>query len=73
MGRPYDYDFSDEEKELAKSGVNTRFKEFDCPSCSANNPADPPIGNGDEVLCNYCGTEFRVKVTDEGRAKLREN
>jgi hypothetical protein len=71
VGLPFD--FEDEEKELAKSGANSRFKEFDCPTCNANNPTDPPFGNGDEVLCNYCGSEFSVKVTDEGRAKFREN
>jgi transcription elongation factor Elf1 len=66
------YDDDDEKKELAGTGVSARFKEFDCPSCNANNPADPPFGNGDEVLCNYCGTEFGVKVSEEGKAKFKE-
>jgi hypothetical protein len=48
------------------------FKEFDCPSCSANNPCDPPFGHGDQLLCNYCGSEYEVRVTDDGRPKLRE-
>lgn len=69
-------DFHDDDDDAAKeakvSGVNARFKEFDCPGCNANNPADPPFGNGDEVLCNYCGTEYEVKVNDEGKAKFRE-
>lgn len=47
------------------------FKEFDCPSCSANNPSEG-FGDGDEVLCNYCGSEYAVRVNDEGRAKFRE-
>lgn len=63
---------SEDEKEAQASGASTRFKEFDCPSCNANNPADPPFGDGDEVLCNYCGTEYKVKVTDEGKLRLKE-
>ena len=39
---------------------------------NANNPADPPFGDGDEILCNYCGSEYEVRVNDEGRAKFRE-
>jgi transcription elongation factor Elf1 len=68
----YHFDDDDTEKELAKAGVNARFRDFDCPSCNANNPADEPFGNGEQVLCNYCGTEYDVKVTDEGKLKLRE-
>lgn len=64
----YDFDDDDQKKE---SGRRT-FKEFDCPSCSANNPTDPPFGDGDELLCNYCGTEFKAFVSDEGRVKLKE-
>ncbi len=60
----------DDEKDTGTSGANSRFKEFDCPSCNANNPIE--FGDGDELLCNYCGSEYRVKVSDEGRAKLRE-
>lgn len=67
-----DYDDDDDKKEAGSTGPNSRFKEFDCPSCNANNPADPPFGDGEEVLCNYCGTEYRVKVTDEGKLRLRE-
>ncbi|MDQ3262420.1 MAG: hypothetical protein M3Y59_01990 [Myxococcota bacterium] len=70
---PHDaYDDEDDAKEAGSSGVASKFKEFDCPSCNANNPVDPPFGNGEEVLCNYCGEEFSVKVSDEGRVKLRE-
>ena len=68
---PYDFD-DDDDKDTGMTGAHTRFREFDCPSCNANNPCDPPFGDGEEILCNYCGTEFRVKVTDEGRLKLRE-
>lgn len=67
------FDFEDDEKEMkGEAGAHSRFKEFDCPDCNANNPVDETFGDGDEVRCNYCGTEFRVKITDEGRMKLRE-
>ena len=65
----YDYGNDDEKPE---NPGGTKFKEFDCPSCSANNPADPPFGDGAEVLCNYCGTEFAARVSDEGKLKLKE-
>jgi transcription elongation factor Elf1 len=48
------------------------YKEFDCPVCSANNPVDPPFTDADELLCNYCGAQFVVKLTDDGRVKLKE-
>ncbi len=67
------YDYDDDDKELKGSGgANSRFKEFDCPDCSANNPIEETFGDGDEVRCNYCGMEYKVKVTEEGRAKFRE-
>lgn len=69
---PIDNSEDDDEKKGQLSGVKSRFKEFECPSCNANNPCDPPFGNDDEILCNYCGIEFRVNVSDEGRARLRE-
>jgi hypothetical protein len=64
---PYEDD-DDAKKEQGSAG---RFKEFDCPDCSANNPCDPPFGDGDELLCHYCGSEFVVKLSDEGRPKFR--
>ncbi len=64
------YDMDDDEKDAGKGGASSRFKDFDCPSCNANNPTD--FGDGEEVLCNYCGTEFKVKVSDSGKAKFRE-
>ncbi len=67
------YDDDDEnDKEAAASGPQRKFKEFDCPSCNANNPCGDPIGDGDEIVCNYCGTEYEVKVSEEGKLKLRE-
>ena len=65
------YDDEDDIKDDEKSGKRLK-KEFDCPSCSANNPLDAPMENGDEVRCNYCGDDFKVKVTDEGRIKFKE-
>ena len=65
---PYDYD----EDERAPAGGNRRFGDFDCPSCNANNPRDEPFGNGDEVLCYYCGAEYRAIVNDEGRLRMKE-
>jgi ribosomal protein S27E len=49
-----------------------RFTEFDCPACNANNPADEPFGDGDEIRCFYCGQELAVQVSEGGRLKLRE-
>jgi hypothetical protein len=66
------YEGDDDDRKGEPGGTKSTFKEFDCPGCSANNPCDPPFGDGDEVLCNYCGTEYKVKVNDEGRAKFKE-
>lgn len=65
------FDMDDVEKEMAKEGGGKGHTDFDCPSCNANNPADPPLSDGCEVLCHYCGSEFRVTVLD-GRVKFRE-
>ena len=71
--RPRDLHHSDDDDvDSGGRGSKTRFADFDCPSCDANNPASEPIGAGDEVLCNYCGTEYRVKITEEGRLQLKE-
>lgn len=48
------------------------YKDFDCPTCNANNPYDDGIHSGDEVRCYYCGSEFKALVTDAGKLKLRE-
>jgi hypothetical protein len=57
----------------AASGQRRRFREFECPDCAANNPVDDGFGNGDEVICNYCGQEYRVIVDDDSRLKLKPN
>jgi hypothetical protein len=49
-----------------------RFKDFDCPTCAANNPYDDSFGDGDEVLCYYCGQAYDVRVSQEGRLRLKE-
>lgn len=66
------YEDDDDNKELATAGAKSKFKDFDCPDCNANNPADPYFGDGDELLCNYCGSGFVAKVNDDGRLKLKE-
>ncbi len=68
---PHQMDEEDVEKG-AGEGPERRFQDFDCPVCNANNPYDDSFGNGDEVLCYYCGQGFRVLVSGEGRLRLRE-
>jgi hypothetical protein len=63
---PQSFDDDDER------GRGRRFNDFDCPSCSANNPYDDAFGDGDEIRCFYCGQEFVVAVTENGRLRLRE-
>jgi transcription elongation factor Elf1 len=73
---PYDPHGSEEEEERSQEpsseGRQRRFGDFDCPSCNANNPYDDGIGDGDEILCYYCGQEYQVRVTEEGRLRLKE-
>ncbi len=68
-----DWSVEDEdEKPTGKAlGTKRKFDEFECPACSANNPYDT-FGNGDEVLCNWCGMSFRALVDDEGTLRLKE-
>jgi transcription elongation factor Elf1 len=61
----------DEAGEGSKAARRRRFREFDCPECSANNPCDDGFGHGETVLCNYCGEELQVAVDDDGRLRLR--
>ena len=67
-------DYADEDKDsdpASASGSRRRFDEFECPDCAANNPVDEGFGNGDDLVCNYCGQEFRVVVDDDARLKLK--
>lgn len=71
---PYDRrdPFDDDDAISAETaGRKRKFQEFDCPECSANNPFDEGFGDGDEVLCAYCGEEFKATVGEEGRLRLR--
>jgi hypothetical protein len=54
------------------SAASGRFREFECPLCSAHNPYDDGFGEGDEIRCFYCGQDFRVGLTSGGALKLRE-
>jgi hypothetical protein len=68
-------DYSEQEDEDKKSGkslgVKRKFDEFDCPVCSANNPFDT-FGNGDDVLCGWCGLQFLAIVDEDGKLRLKE-
>ena len=66
---PLDHYDEDEEKD---SGSKNGRRDFDCPDCNANNPLEEPLADGQEVLCNYCGTTYMVKAMDGGRFKFRE-
>ncbi len=70
---PRDDSFSDDDDddEIAPQANRRKFDEFECPSCNANNPCEE-FGNGDEVLCGYCGLSLKAIVDDEGKLKLRE-
>jgi hypothetical protein len=70
---PFDpgYDEDEPPPSAEVEGRRHRFTDFDCPECSANNPYDAGFGNGEEVLCYYCGQEFRAEVNDSGKLKLR--
>ena len=70
---PHAFDDDEVEGHGSGEGRARRFQDFDCPACNANNPYDDGIGDGDEILCYYCGQEYRVKVTEEGRLRLKES
>jgi transcription elongation factor Elf1 len=70
---PHGQDDDDDKDQAGEAlGSRRRFNDFDCPDCNANNPYDDAFGDGDEIRCYYCGQEFRVQVSDEGRLRLRE-
>jgi hypothetical protein len=68
----FDYDDDELEKEQKRNTRGRKFTDFDCPSCNANNPRDEKFGDGDEVMCFYCGCDYRARVSDEGRLQLKE-
>jgi len=61
----------EEKKSLRALGIKRKFDEFEFPACSANNPYDT-FGNNDEVLCNWCGLQFKAVVDEEGTLRLKE-
>ena len=65
----HDYHDDDDDKP-ERSGQ--KWDEFDCPGCNANNPVEPPFAEGSEILCNYCGMEWEVRVRDNGKYVLKE-
>ena len=67
---PVDAGYEDDEAG-DEAGRGRRFDDFDCPDCAANNPYDDTFGDGDEVRCYYCGQDFRVQVSEEGRLRLK--
>ncbi len=66
-----EYAEEEERKDPRIAGKKRRFSDFDCPDCDANNPYEDGFGDGDEIRCHYCGQEYRVQVSDEGRLRLR--
>ncbi|WP_224367294.1 hypothetical protein [Hyalangium versicolor] len=70
----HDYDVNDDEgsSKKAKNKSGKLIKEFDCPSCEANNPTEEPLANGMEVKCNYCGNDFLVSYSESGKVKFKE-
>lgn len=65
----HSYDEDDDKPEVTKK---KKFDEFDCPSCNANNPWPDGLHEGDEIHCHYCGTSYLVRLSDEGKLKLKE-
>jgi|GEM_PF-1899659 len=62
----------DDDSKSSKSKSGKAIKDWDCPTCEANNPTDEPIRNGDELRCNYCGNEFLLSFSDTGKMKFKE-
>lgn len=63
-----DHDHDDDE---ARPKVVQQFFEFDCPECNANNPWADGFRAKDEIMCHYCGSSFEVRISDEGKLKLK--
>ena len=62
----------DDDDEASGSEERKRYREFDCPDCSANNPMDDGFYAGDEVRCLYCGLLYKAVVGDNGKLRLKE-
>ena len=61
-----------EDDEAPEGNKKKKFQEFDCPSCNANNPWPDGFVDREEVHCHYCGTSYEVRISEEGRVKLKE-
>jgi hypothetical protein len=59
--------FDDTPEESAKV-----YKEFDYPSCDANNPWEDGFSVGSEVRCHYCGIEYRLNEATGRKLKFKE-
>ena len=66
----HSYDDDDDGKD--DDGKKKKLDEFDCSSCNANNPWPDGLHEGEEIHCHYCGTSFLVRISDEGKLKLKE-
>jgi DNA-directed RNA polymerase subunit RPC12/RpoP len=66
------FDFDDDSKGKKGKRDGKAHKEWDCPTCYANNPTDEPINDKDELRCNYCGNEVRVSFTESGKLRFKE-
>lgn len=62
----------DEDEKKGAGAKKTLWYEFDCPSCNANNPVPDGFKAKEEISCNYCGTTFEARASDEGKLKLKE-
>jgi uncharacterized Zn-finger protein len=71
-GDTSEYEEDEAKRSGAALGVKRRFDEFDCPTCSANNPIGDGFGNNDEVFCAYCGMSFKAIVDEEGALRLKD-
>ncbi len=65
-------DLNADEDDLKEDELRARAADFDCLTCSANNPVESELRDRDEISCHYCGTSFQVRITSEGRLKLKE-
>lgn len=68
MPDPLDHHEDDDGGSRGKQKVR---RDFDCPDCTANNPYDEGVRPGEEVRCFYCGMEYRVEATRDGRVRFR--
>ncbi len=66
------HSYDDDDDKPDDSGKKKKLDEFDCSSCNANNPWPDGLHEGDEIHCHYCGTSFLVRISDEGKLKLKE-